>query len=125
MINKKRRKRYNVRIYTNMRNPFGAIASGFNSVFDMYETNSNREAKRVVKNLNRVYPYGWHYRIQRRHKGLGSPFSMFVGLALLVFCLVVANSVNSIFHFSTDINELVRIGFLILGIGGFIAGVVK
>ena len=50
---------------------------------------------------------------------------IFLGLVVLVFCLALGNATPELFSLSAGVEDLIRLGFLVLGIGALISGVVK
>lgn len=49
----------------------------------------------------------------------------FIGLTLLILCLAIANSLEEFFTFSDSVTDTLRVGFLVLGLGGFLTGIFK
>ncbi len=50
---------------------------------------------------------------------------LFLGLILLIFCLVISIITPDIFNFSNDVEDLLQAGFMSLGVFCMLYGVLK
>lgn len=87
-------------------------------------TMTKKQAILGIKRMSFIYPNRYKYRIKRSKKGMFG-ISMLLGFAVLLICLAIANNINSIFSLGTDGNDLLQSGFIVLGIFGLLAGVIK
>ncbi len=51
--------------------------------------------------------------------------SFALGLVLLIFCLALANATPELFDLSANVEDLIQIGFLALGLFGLVVGLIK
>jgi hypothetical protein len=124
-MSKKRNKSYRVKVFTNMRNPFGVLTAGGQRTFYIGDRLTKTEALRAIRRTRFIYPYQYKFRIVRSRKGV-TGIGMFLGLAMFILCLGMANATPDIFtSLSASVQDLIRIGFLTLGLFGLFAGVVK
>ena len=68
MMTKKRNKRFRIKAYTNMRNPFAVAESGFHRQFYVGGAMDFRSAVQGIRRMKQVYPHSFRYRIVRGKK---------------------------------------------------------
>lgn len=104
-----------------MKNPFNALYTVGRSRFTSGDGLTKTEALRELRRVRTTYP-GAKARI-RRSKGATPIFIL--GIAIFVFCLAIANNINTLFDYSADMIDLLQIGFLALGLFGLVYGAYK
>lgn len=67
-MSKKRSRRYRIKAYTNMRNPFAVAESGFHRQFFVGGSMSFSQAVRGISRMKQIYPSSFRYRIVRGKK---------------------------------------------------------
>ena len=65
---KKRTKRYRIKAYTNMHNPFAVAESGFHRQFYIGGDVDFRTAIQGIRRMKQIYPHSFRYRIVRGKK---------------------------------------------------------
>ena len=76
--------------------------------------------------MSYIYPHQFRYRIKKRGSMGLSGIVLFCGLALFVLCLAMANATPTLFStMPSDFQDLIRVGFQVLAIGGLLVGLFK
>lgn len=118
-----RRKRYKIEVLVNMNNPFNAIMYGRSrSIIERGLT--RKQAVSRVKSLKKDNP-DCRYRIRSSSKKGISAMKIGLGFVLFIFCLAIASIVPNVFSYSTEAENLIQAGFMVLGIFGLFVGVMK
>ena len=104
-MSKRRRRRFKVVAFTRMSNPIARVTSGFQSRFVVHRRMTRPQARLAVKELKFVFPKEFAFRIRQSNKKGMTGISLFLGLALFIFCLAIANSTGDIFSLSKAAEE--------------------
>jgi hypothetical protein len=121
----KRLKRYKVKVFTKMRDPFSLMYSGGERTFIVNGRLTKTEAVKTIRRMKDIYPAHFKYRLVRSRKKGVNGIAFALGLVLLVFCIAIANATPDLFSLTESVENLIRVGFLALGLFGLVVALIK